>query len=85
MITFLLFNLLYLFALVLTSWLPDATLLPFGIDPIVVSAFGGFRALMAVFPPLEVVLTAFLLYAGFRLSLMVFKIILGSRAPDLHA
>lgn len=84
MLIYLLFSLAYLVGVTLTAFLPTAEVLPFGIDPILVNSFQGFYAFMNVFPPLAIVLQAFLLYCGFRLALLLFKVILGARAPNLN-
>jgi len=49
--------------------------LPWGIDSVLVSAVGGYKALAVFFPPLTVILTAFILYLSFRVILMVLKMI----------
>lgn len=66
---------------VLSSIFGIVTVLPFGIDPILVSAVGSFKAFMVIFPPLQIVFQAFMIYLGFRMTLLVFKLILGSRSP----
>lgn len=84
MILFLLISLILGLSQVLTSFLPAATTLPFGIDPILVTAMTYFQAFIKIFPPIGVFLEAFLLYLGFRLALLVFKVILGHRAPSME-
>lgn len=84
MLLYLIFSLIYLITVTLTSWLPSAATLPFGLDTIVLSMYQGLQTIITVFPPLSVVLTAFLIYAGFRLGLMFFRILIGHRAPDLN-
>lgn len=75
MITQTLFSAIFgLFGFLLSS-LPQVTTLPWGIDSILVGAMGTFRALMALFPPLQVVFTAFMFYIGFRLLLKLLKMI----------
>jgi len=59
------------------SFLPVVDTLPLGMDSVLSTAVGYFRGLMSIFPPLEVVFTAFLIYVSFRVSLIllnVFKI-----------
>lgn len=65
---------------ILTSWLPTVTTLPF-IDSYLVSAMGGIHSLIENFPILQDVLTAFLIYLGFKLALLVMKLFMGSRTP----
>lgn len=81
MITQYLFSFLIMIAKVIFGWLPIVTELPWGIDEIFVTAIQTFKGVMGYFPPLEVVLGAFLIYAGFRLGLIVLKIFLAHRAP----
>jgi len=60
------------------SWLPKITELPFGMDSIAVQAIGSFRAFAEIFPPLQTVLSAFVIYFLFRgtlLTLRLFRII----------
>lgn len=59
----------------ITAVFPTVTELPFGIDSILVTGIGGYKAMASFFPPLSTVLTAFILYLGFRLMLKFFKII----------
>lgn len=66
---------------IMFSFLPSVTTLPYGIDPIAVQAMGYVRAMIVIFPPLGVILQAFLYYLGFRLILAIVKVILGGRAP----
>lgn len=84
MLLFLLISLILALSQVLTAFLPSATTLPFGIDTFVVTAFSYFYAFIDIFPPMGVILQAFLVYLGFKLALLVFKIFLGHRAPELN-
>lgn len=63
------------FLAMLLSRFPTITTLPFGIDEILVTGVGGYRALAVIFPPLDIVLTAFLIYLGFRIGLRIFRML----------
>lgn len=49
--------------------------LPWGLDDMVTSGVNGYKVLALSFPPFQVVLTAFLIYLGFRLALKALKAI----------
>jgi len=70
----------------LTFWLPGAgqypLYLPWGLDDIVVSSFTYFKSFVAVFPPLEIVLQAFLLYLGWKIAMMFLRLFIGNRTPN---
>ncbi len=55
------------------AWLPDASVLPWGIDSILVSAVGGFKSMIVVFPPLGIVFQAFMIYLLFRVGMQLLK------------
>jgi len=59
----------------LTWVLPTVTELPFGIDGILVTGMGYIVFLSTVFPPLGTMLTGFLVYYGFKLSLKLVAMI----------
>jgi len=65
----------------MVSWLPTATILPWGLDDLWITSIGYFKGFMLVFPPLTIVFDAFMIYLGFRLLLIVLKIFLGKRTP----
>lgn len=48
-------------------------LLPFGTDQLVSQGIAGYRLLAVIFPPMGVVLNAFLVYIGFRIALQLLK------------
>ena len=81
MILLFLFEIVFMSAYWLTSWLPDASTLPWGLDGIFVSAFSYFYAFADIFPVVDVVIEAFLIYFVYRLSMMVIKLFIGHRAP----
>lgn len=62
-----------------TFWLPNSgdvpLLLPWGIDNILVSGVGGYRMLMTVFPPFGTILSAFLIYFGFKIVIRLLRMI----------
>jgi len=53
--------------------LPSVTSLPWGLDSIFQQAVSGFKGFMAIFPPLQTVFNAFLIYLGFRIALRIVK------------
>lgn len=65
----------------LVSWLPTADTLPWGLDDIWTDAIAYFKGFTELFPPMEIVFQAFMIYLGFRLLLIVVKIFVGSRVP----
>lgn len=75
-LTFLLTSVSFIF-----SALPTVTVLPWGIDEFLVSGMGQFRSLMEFFPPFATVLSAFLVYIGFRLTIILLRFFLGSNTP----
>jgi hypothetical protein len=58
-----------------SSVLPDASVLPFGIDAILVSGFGYIHFLSNLVPPLQIMLNGFLFVFGFKLVMMVVRAI----------
>lgn len=68
---------------ILTSIFGSVDVLPFGMDAILVSAVGSFKAFIHIFPPAQIVFNAFMIYISFRFVLLVMKLILGSRAPHI--
>lgn len=65
----------------ITSWLPTVEELPWGLDDLWQTSVASFKAFIEVFPPLQIVFSAFLIYLGFRLTLILIKIFVGSRVP----
>jgi len=53
--------------------LSQITELPWGIDDVLTTGIGGYHALATYFPPLNVVMTAFIIYIGFRVVLMILR------------
>lgn len=76
-----LFIILKTTVLLLFGFLPPADVLPWGMDPIVSQAISYFNAFIVIFPPIGVVFQAFILYLGFRLAMLLIKLILGNRTP----
>jgi len=76
-----LFTILISIAQALTGFLPTVETLPWGIDALLVTSTGYFKGFMQIFPPLQIVFGAFMLYLGFRLLLIVLKIFMGKRTP----
>jgi len=69
---------------VLFGWLPTVTVLPFNLEGVVSQAIYGIHKLVIYFPPLGTVITAFIIYVLFRLTLVIMKMILGSRLPAIN-
>ena len=73
---------------VVFGWLPAGSTLPtFGtinLDTIFSTGFGYFHFLAGIFPPLTTVATAASIYLGWRLVLIVVKLILGHRTPAVN-
>lgn len=63
----------------LTGWLPnsgDAVLkLPWGIDDLMVQGVNGYKILAEAFPPFNVVLSAFIIYLGFRIAMKILRMV----------
>lgn len=65
----------------LFSWLPNVEELPLGMDTAILTATTYFRSFMEIFPPFQVVLTAFLWYIAFKFSMIILNLFLGHRTP----
>jgi len=63
---------------------PTISELPWGIDSVMVSGVSGFKYLAELYPPFSTVLTAFLVYIGFRVGIILLRFFLGSRTPTQH-
>lgn len=59
----------------LTQFFPTVTSLPFGVDALLQSGMGWFLYLASLVPPLMALWQAFLWILGWKLALMVFRII----------
>lgn len=62
-------------------WLPRIDSLPFGLDEILSYLVSLFHGAMETLPYLQVVWTCFLWILVFELTMLVVKLILGSRTP----
>jgi len=82
MLTIFLLNLLTFAGNMLSSIFGTVDVLPFGTDPYFETAFGWLRSLQDVVWPINVILVCFLAYAGFKVSLILLKLVFGSRAPS---
>jgi len=82
MIFELLFIALIGFINLLTVWLPDGLTLPYGLDNLFIRFVGTIHVFFVVFPPLVDVMFAVTIYIGFRLVLLILRMILGSRVPS---
>lgn len=56
-------------------------LLPWGLDNILIVGFAYLNAFIDIFPPIGIVLEAFIIYLGFRLGMIFLKLFIGHRAP----
>jgi len=63
------------------AWLPNVNTLPWGIDGFLLTSISLVRRIGEVFPPIGILISFFLIYMGWRLTLLVVKLILGSRSP----
>jgi len=59
----------------MTSWLPVVETLPFNMDEYFSTAVGSFKSFMEIFPPLQVIWSAFLIYVGFRVILLTMRLL----------
>lgn len=88
MISQAIFSLLILVLGAVFGLLPDATTLPtwggVNLDTIFSNGFGYVRYLATIFPPLTVIISAASIYLGFRLILIIVKLVLGHRSPQVH-
>lgn len=57
------------------QFFPQVTALPFGIDAILVQGMGYVYFLKGIFPPLGIMLTGFLFVIGFKVVMLLFKMI----------
>lgn len=55
------------------TFLPKVETLPWGVDEYLQQGVQGYRLLMIYFPPFETVLTAFLIYIGFKILMQILK------------
>jgi len=60
---------------------PTVEELPWGVDTVFSDGMGYYRYLMDIFPPLSTVLSAVLIYLGYKLAIIVLRFFLGSRTP----
>jgi len=56
------------------SFLPEVTTLPLGMDLALTTMVGSFKAIYEIMPWFGVIFTAFMWYAGFRISLLVLRL-----------
>jgi len=75
MITQAIFSIIFRLLETLFNWLPLVDTLPWGIDAILIMAVGLFKAFVAIFPPMQIVFEAFLIYIGFRIILKLLRMI----------
>ena len=54
---------------------PTVQTLPFGMDNIVINAVGLFKGFALIFPPMQIILNAVLIYIGIKLGIMLWSIV----------
>lgn len=81
MLIFYLLTLLVLIGDVLGKTFGFVTVLPYGVDSVLISAVSWFRGAVETLPYLEIVLTYFLYAVAFEIVLLLVKMVLGSRTP----
>lgn len=84
MILFLLIQALVFAISLIFAPFPVVDQLPWGMDAFFSSGIGYFRYLMDFFPPFSTVLTAFVVYIGVKVAIIVLTFFLGSRTPVKH-
>ena len=57
------------------TFLPKVEVLPWGIDTYLQQGVQGYKMLALYFPPFQTILTAFLIYLGFKIILQILKAI----------
>lgn len=63
------------------AFLPVVTELPFGTDEYFATGIGFFNRITELVPILSVVVEVFLLYIGFRITVIIIRFFAGSRSP----
>ena len=79
MLIFMLLSIPLLIIGTLTSFFPEATTLPFGLDTILTMGINNTYYVMDLIPPLKAMYDAFLLILAWKVGLRLFKLI-----PVLH-
>lgn len=73
MIVTILFALVTLLLTAVFQYVPVITELPYGIDSILVTGMTYLHAIIAVFPPLGIMLSGFLIILGFKTLMLVLR------------
>jgi len=81
MIILFLLQLVYAVVFSLTFFLPDSTILPWGVDAPLVTLFGMVNSLKIVMWPIIFPIQMFVFYVLFIIGLKVAQLFLGSRSP----
>jgi len=79
-IYFLLVALVYVVSLIFAVF-PTVTELPWGVDNFMTAGVGYYKLMAESYPPFLTFFNAFVIYLGFRLSIIVLRFFLGSRTP----
>jgi len=69
-------NIISLFGSIFPNYDPTGSTLlqlPWGMDAIFVQGIQGYKVLAKAFPPMDTILTAFLIYIGFKITIQVLK------------
>jgi len=81
MITYLILSVMITIVGVLFSLFPVIDELPWGMDSVLSDGVGGYKLLAEAFPPLNSLLTVFMIYLAFRLGIITLRFFLGNRTP----
>jgi len=65
------------------SFLPDGSQLPWGTDGALTLAVGWLRYIEISLWPVTVIINVFIIYALFRLGLLLLRLLLGHRSPKV--
>lgn len=83
MITYLLLTIIITLVGIIFSMFPTIDELPWGLDSIISDGVAGYKELATMFPPMETMMTVFLIYLGFKILMILLKFFLGSRSPNV--
>lgn len=82
MITYLFLTIIITLVGIIFSMFPTIEELPWGLDSVLSDGVAGYKEIAEVFPPMETMMTIFLIYLGFKIALILLKFFLGSRTPN---
>jgi len=67
----------------IVHFFPTVTELPWGVDGYLTTGVGLYYRLADLVPILSVVMDVFLIYIGFKLSMIILRVFMGSRTPTV--